>query len=279
MLPEVVNKMPWTPNFNIQHPNRTVQVLDPSNGSNTAHAVTSAFSEIVTACIDQNLFHVLCAQHSEPVAIPGATYDDSPVSIERFAAALFGVTSRGAHLVAYCFDEKSGGGGGDMKIWIPRRSAHLYTSPGKLDTSVAGGVKAGVSPFQTIVEEAHEEASLPGTLIRERARCRGVISHMNVTGEGFPGEKGLVTPDFVYVYDIELPRDVVPRPRDDEVSGFMLMSLEDVRAALLREEFKPDSAAVLVDFLVRHGVVTAENEPDFVEISMRLHRRLPFRTG
>jgi len=102
---------------------------------------------------------------------------------------------------------------------------------------------------------------------------------MNVTGEGFPGEKGLVTPDFVYVYDIELPRDVVPRPRDDEVSGFMLMSLEDVRAALLREEFKPDSAAVLVDFLVRHGVVTAENEPDFVEISMRLHRRLPFRTG
>jgi hypothetical protein len=35
----------------------------------------------------------------------------------------------------------------------------------------------------------------------------------------------------------------------------------------------------LVDFLIRHGIITPENEPDFVEISMRLHRRLPFRTG
>lgn len=274
MLPEVVQKMPWTPNFTIQHSKRIVQVLDTSNGSNTAKAINTAFSELVTACIDLDIFHVLCRQHSEPFAIPGARYD-SPVYVERFAAALFGVTSRGAHLVAYCNDEESG----LMKVWIPRRSAHLYTYPGMLDTSVAGGVKAGVSPFQTIVEEAHEEASLPESLIRERACCRGVISHMNVTGEDFPGEKGLVTPDYIYVYDIELPLDVIPRPRDDEVSGFTLMTVEEVKSALLRERFKPDSAAVLVEFLIRHGVITPENEEDFVEISMRLRRRLPFRTG
>jgi hypothetical protein len=102
---------------------------------------------------------------------------------------------------------------------------------------------------------------------------------MNVTGDDFPGEKGLVTPDFVYIYDIELPQDVIPRPQDDEVSGFSLMSVDELKSALLREEFKPDSAAVLVEFLIRHGVITPENEPDFVEINMRLHRRLPFRTG
>lgn len=102
---------------------------------------------------------------------------------------------------------------------------------------------------------------------------------MNVTGEDFPGEKGLVTPDYIYVYDIKLPLDVIPRPRDDEVSGFTLMTVEEVKSALLRERFKPDSAAVLVEFLIRHGVITPENEEDFVEISMRLRRRLPFRTG
>jgi 8-oxo-dGTP pyrophosphatase MutT (NUDIX family) len=121
----------------------------------------------------------------------------------------------------------------------------LYTYPNMLDTTVAGGVKSGVPPFQTIVEEADEEASLPEDLIRQKARCRGVISHMNVTGKDFPGEQGLVTPDYVYVYDIELPDDVVPKPHDDEVSSFTLMSVEELQAALLREELKPDSAAVL----------------------------------
>jgi hypothetical protein len=273
MLPETVNKMPWTAAFEVKHSHpRRVTVLDNSEGKNTAHAVNAAFSDVITTCIEQNLFHVLDGKHSEPFAIVGARYDH-PVCIERFATALFGVTTRGAHLVAYRMEEKG------MKVWVPRRSAHLYTYPNMLDTTVAGGVKSGVPPFETIVEEAGEEASLPQDLIRQKAHCRGVISHMNVTGKDFPGEQGLVTPDYVYVYDIELPENVVPKPHDDEVSSFTLMSVEELQAALLRKEFKPDSAAVLVDFLIRHGIITPENEPDFVEISMRLHRRLPFRTG
>jgi hypothetical protein len=273
MLPEVVSKMPWTAAFEVKHSHpRRVTVLDNSECKDTANVVNTAFSAVITTCIEQNLFHVLDGKHSEPFAIVGARYDH-PVYIERFATALFGVTTRGAHLVAYCMGEKG------MNVWVPRRSAHLYTYPDMLDTTVAGGVKSGVPPFQTIVEEADEEASLPEDLIREKARCRGVISHMNVTGKDFPGEQGLVTPDYVYVYDIELPEDVIPKPHDDEVSSFTLMSVEELHAALLREEFKPDSAVVLVDFLIRHGIITPENEPDFVEISMRLHRRLPFRTG
>lgn len=273
MLPATVEKMPWTSDFLVQHSHpRKVTVLDSSNGKDTASAVNDAFQSIVTTCIEQDLFHVLDHRHSEPFAVVGARYG-KPVYVERFAAALFGITSRGAHLVAYCYNQCK------MKVWIPRRSAHLYTYPNMLDTTVAGGVKSGVPPFQTIVEESDEEASLPASLIREKARCRGVVSHMNVTGEDFRGEKGLVTPDYIYVYDIELPTDIIPKPHDDEVNSFTLMGVEELKAALLREEFKPDSAAVLVEFLIRHGILTPENEPDFVEISMRLHRRLPFRTG
>lgn len=272
MLPETVAKMPWTTNFHIQHSHpRRVSILDSSNGKDTAGAVNAALQEVVTTCIEQDLFHVLDHRHSEPFAIIGARYS-APVYVERFASALFGITSRGAHMVAYVND------GTDMKVWIPRRSAHLYTYPSMLDTTVAGGVKSGVPPFQTIIEESYEEASLPESLIHEKARCRGVISHMNVTGKDFPGEQGLVTPDYVYVYDIELPQDLIPKPHDDEVGSFTLMTIEDLKAALLSEEFKPDSAAVLVDFLITHAIITPENEPDFVEISMRLHRRLPFRT-
>lgn len=273
MLPDVVAKMPWTSQFSIQqeHP-RSVTVIDTSKGTNTADAINVAFEELVAICVDQNLFHVICGRHSEPFSIAGAKYD-KPICVERFSANLFGVTTRGAHLIAYT-DTVEG-----LQIWVPRRSPHLYTYPSMLDATVAGGVKAGVSPFQTIVEEAEEEASLPKELITRSTRSRGVISHMGLTGKGFPGEQGLVVPDYIYVYDIELPPDVIPKPHDDEVDSFSCMTVDQVKAALLKEEFKPDSAAVMIDFFIRHGVITAENEPDFVEINMRLHRRLPFRTG
>ena len=163
MLPEIVQKMPWTADFEIHHSHpRTVTVLDNSNGEDTASVINAAFSVVVTTCVKQNLFHVLDGQHSEPFAVVGARYDQ-PVYVERFATALFGLTTRGAHLVAYQMDQD------DMKVWVPCRSDHLYTYPNMLDTTVAGGVKSGVSPFQTIVEEAEEEASLPEDLIRQKA--------------------------------------------------------------------------------------------------------------
>ncbi len=44
-------------------------------------------------------------------------------------------------------------------------------------------------------------------------------------------------------------------------------------------EFKPNCALVLLDFFVRHGIVTAENEPDYIDIVSRLHRRVEFPTA
>jgi 8-oxo-dGTP pyrophosphatase MutT (NUDIX family) len=255
------------------HFGQAVTLKDSSNGQNTAAVVNEAFATLISTCIERNLFKVIGGRHSELFAIPSARYPE-PVYLERYAATLFGITCRGAHLVAYTMTLDQG-----MKVWVPRRSAHLFTYPGMLDTSVAGGVKAGSSPLQTIIEEADEEASLPEELVRQRVRSRGVVTHVSLTGKGFAGEQGLVVPDYIYVYDMELPSDVIPKPHDDEVSDFTCMAIPELQAALLHEEFKPDSAAVLVDFLITHGIITAENEKDFVEISMRLHRRLPFRTG
>lgn len=35
---------------------------------------------------------------------------------------------------------------------------------------------------------------------------------------------------------------------------------------------------VLLSFFVRRGILTPENEPDYIEIVSRLHRRLEFPT-
>lgn len=281
LLPETVQKMPWTPRFHVNHnsPGRSVTVLDSSNGTDPAGAVNLAFQELIDECIEQDLFHVIAGKHSEPFSIVSAKH---PIHLERFASALFGITGRGAYIIAYTSDHDDGSTTKKkkMKLWIPRRAAHLYTGPGKLDVTVAGGIKAGSTPLETMVHEADEEASLPEALVRERVRPAGALTYINATSsaaDGFPGEKGLVVPLVIYTHDLELPPDVIPTPNDDEVDEFYLMTVEEVQTALLRGEFKADSAAALVDFLVRHGVLNAQNEKDLVEICMRLHRRLPFR--
>lgn len=261
--------MPWTSQFTVQHEHpRKVILHDISSGKDTAKAVNEAFAEVINECVDRDLFHVLDRKHSEPFAILGANY---PVYVERFAAALFGTMQCGACMV--CYTNTAEG----MKLWIPRRAAHLYTGANMLDTTVAGGVKAGVSPLETLIREADEEASLPEAFVRKHVASRGVLTCLHITGQEFPGEKGLVMPDVNYIYDMELPADVTPKPHDEEVKDYYCMTVPEVQAALLRKEFKEDPALVVIDFLMRHSFITPDNEPDFVEISMHLHRRLPFR--
>ncbi|KAF2481716.1 NUDIX hydrolase domain-like protein [Neohortaea acidophila] len=270
LLPSTVAAIPWPPAFHVDHDSRPrrVTVLDSSAGTATAQTVNAAFADVVTRCIDGDLFHVLDGKHSEPFAVLGANY---PVYIERFASSLFGITACGACLVAYVKDGDSG-----LKIWIAKRAAHLYSYPGCLDITVAGGVKAGVSPLETVVQEAMEEASLEEGVMRAGVRACGVVTCMGITGDDWAGEKGLVMPELLYLYEMEVGGDVVPRPHDEEVEGFRCLRVEEVREALLKGAFKPDAACVLVAFFIRHGIITAENERDYVAILEHLHRKLPF---
>ncbi|KAJ2972581.1 hypothetical protein NUW58_g9155 [Xylaria curta] len=75
---------------------------------------------------------------------------------------------------------------------------------------------------------------------------------------------------------MEVPQGVEPRSNDMSVAGFELMTAERVKGEILAGHVKPWFALAVIDFFVRHGIVNEENERDFVEISMRLHRNLEF---
>ena len=155
----------------------------------------------------------------------------------------------------------------------------MFTYPNKLDTTVAGGVPAHQSPFENVIQEADEEASLPEDLIKRDVRAAGVLTYIEFSSEAAGGDERLVQPNTVFVYDLEVGKDVKPVPKDGEVQDFYLMSVEEVKEALLAGEFKTNSAVVMIDFFVRHGILTEENERDYVEIVARMHRRLPFPTS
>jgi 8-oxo-dGTP pyrophosphatase MutT (NUDIX family) len=266
----IVEKMPWTDEFLITHSPPRVSLLAEFDGNDQEKSsrTNRAFAAVITKAIEDDSFAILNKRHSEPYRILGAPYF---CQLERYSHALFGIVGRGAHLTAYVKSEIG------LKIWVPRRSRHLFTYPGMLDSSVAGGVKANDQPFDCIMAEAMEEASLPEHIVHKNVRSVGTITY--VTTHSSSKEKGLASPEVLYVYDLELPEDIILAPNDDEVESFTLMGVDQVTKELKKSAFKKNSALVMVDFFIRHGIITPENEPDFIEIVSRLHRHLPIATA
>ena len=76
-----------------------------------------------------------------------------------------------------------------------------------------------------------------------------------------------------YLYEIELSQNVISAIGDGEVEEILLLTLDEVKPALTNGEFKLNSAMTWLAFLIRHGFITPEDEPNLSEIWSRLHRK------
>ncbi|KAK0645622.1 NUDIX hydrolase domain-like protein [Cercophora newfieldiana] len=196
-------------------------------------------------------------------------------SMERSAMGLFGTTRYGVHMTAFV-RRNNGKSKYDFRIWVPKRSANKSTYPGMLDNTVAGGLMTNEDPFECIIREADEEASLPENVVRTRATETGTVTYIYITDERSGGDAGYIYPECQWVYDLELPDDIVPEPKDGEVESFSLRTVEEIQEQLAQGLWKPNCAVVMLDFFLRHGIYTPENEPDFEELQARAHRYIPF---
>ena len=259
----------WTREWKIDHETKTISPV-VSVVPMTIARQNSAIKNVLDFTRKERKFRVLDGWRDELYQIYGA-----PVGtvMERAGSSLFGIVTVGVHMTAYTRSD------GVMKIWVPRRAKSKDTYGGMLDNTVAGGISAGEMPFEGLVREAAEEASLPEELVRKSARSGGVVTYFYVRDERAGGETGLLQPECEYVYDLQLEEAVVPKPGDNEVEDFYLWTVEEVQKALAEGQFKPNCAMVLLDFFVRHGIITAGNERDYIEIVSRMHRKLPFPTA
>ncbi|KAI0805679.1 thiamine pyrophosphokinase-related protein-like protein [Xylaria sp. FL0064] len=269
VLPEVAAKSSKCPGWTVH--NRT----DPKTLTLTGGHHFETRSEIVKTTMahfkNKRTFVILEKWRGELKPCYGST-GETLFAIERAAFPLLGIVAYGVMLMAYTRDEEGGING----LWVQRRSREARTHAGLLDGTAAGGVPIHKKPFAALVSEAHEEASLPRELVAERARACGTLSYFHTRRREMGGEAGLLQPGVRFLYDMEVPRDVEPRSSDADMEGFELMSLERIKGEILAGNVKPWFALAVIDLFVRHGIIHEENERDFVEISMRLHRNLEF---
>jgi 8-oxo-dGTP pyrophosphatase MutT (NUDIX family) len=162
--------------------------------------------------------------------------------LDRGAIPAFGIISQGVHVNGFL--RRADG----LHLWVGWRSPHKPVAPGQLDNVVAGGIPAGLSPAETLVKEAAEEASVPPEILGQ-AQAAGRVSYVMATPEG-------LRRDVLHCYDLELPQDFVPRPHDDEVERFELWpAARVVEEVAQRDRVKFNVNLVLIDFFLRHGLL------------------------
>jgi len=190
---------------------------------------------------------------SEDFAVATSFRAPPLLRIERGAARAFGIR-------AYCVQlngitERDG----RAQMWIARRALSKPVGPGKLDQIVGGGLPIGMSVRDNLVKECAEEASIPAELAG-RATSAGAVAYWRQDGD-------ISDDEVLFNYDLHLPADFTPVNADGEVAGFELWPLDRVKQALADgDDFLFDVALSLIDFLLRHGLVTPE-DPGYVEIA------------
>jgi hypothetical protein len=99
-----------------------------------------------------------------------------------------------------------------------------------------------------------------------------------VTDDYSRGEKGLLSPEVQFCYEIKLPKEVALAPGEAAVSEIVLLNVEELKQALEKAEFAPLTGCLILDFFVRHGILTFENEPNYISIASRMHKPLDLAT-
>jgi 8-oxo-dGTP pyrophosphatase MutT (NUDIX family) len=159
-----------------------------------------------------------------PEATPLAT-------IERSACRALGITTLAVHLNALTPE-------GDLVV--ARRAPHKQIDPNFWDNLVGGMVPAGESALEALRREAVEEAGIDiAPLTLERG---GVVRLSRRVREGYQSED-------ILIFNTLLPAGVTPVNQDGEVAAFATRTVEEVLAAIERDEFTLESALVTLDVL------------------------------
>ncbi|MFV0430986.1 MAG: DUF4743 domain-containing protein [Alphaproteobacteria bacterium] len=184
-------------------------------------------------------------------------YEDAEFHLERGAVAHFGLKAWGVFINGYV--KKPEG----LYIWVAKRSKNKPSWPSKLDQIVGGGQPADLSPFENIIKEAKEEANIPYELAIQAQAVSAITYNVNWDG---------LHRDEMFIYDLELPEDFTPIPNDGEVESFTLMHYRDVADIVQNtKDFKANSAMVIIDFFIRHNIITPEHH-EYINIIKALRK-------
>lgn len=212
---------------------------------------SSVFEEMLDDMRKRCLFSSLKGWRDEHYNVSERFYGEKLLKIERSAVNIFGFSSFGCHINGFVVDDS-----GEYKLWLSRRSKNKQTFPGMLDNLAAGGLTAGLKLLECAIKELDEEAGINGELLNT-LKPTGAISYAYETLE-----EGIYRESEFY-FDIKLPLSFVPQNKDGEAESFYLMTIDEVKNAVIKNDFKPNSALITINFLIRHGLISPDEDENY----------------
>ncbi|KAF4813010.1 hypotheticall protein [Colletotrichum tropicale] len=189
---------------------------------------------------------------------------------------IFGILTTGAHLNVYKITKAKG-----FQVWVSQRPDTQPNFPGLLDQAAAGGFTPSHKTILECIEKEKKQESKGyprhwRELIRQSPEIP-TIQFFDVRDERWEkGYAGLPEPGIRKAYDL--------RVNDEKIKGkegqtFTLMGIDEIRESLLHGRWKPNSALVMIDFMIRHGLI--ENKIEKAEITrlLKLDRERQFGFG
>lgn len=188
--------------------------------------------------------------------LPGQT---TPVGqLPRAAVSHLGLLAYGVHANGFTMRD------GQPHIWVAKRAMDKPTFPGQWDNMVGGGLTAGYTHREILVKETDEEAGLSVEDMLSTTFV-GRLSYQHA-------HQGGLRNDCLFIYDLEMPEDMVPHPKDGEVERFELWSMDRLRDTLsTTRDFKYNCNLVMIEFMLRYGVL--DDHPDIEQIKSELDQR------
>ena len=247
----------WSHVFTVNaHSVRLVDALCSPSSSTAARS--QAVSDVAAVLASEG---IVSGWRGELYAV-GEHFNAPPVLLlERALVPHFGVTAYGVHVNGFVRQSN-----GQLKMWIAERAKNKTTYPGQWDQMVAGGQPHGLSLVDNMLKECAEEAAIAHAMART-AQAVGAISYIHETVQG-------LKPDRLFNFDLELPREFVPRNTDGEVARFHLLDIGQVVDAMFEPgRFKFNCELVLIDFFLRHGLIAADH-PEYPQLVTALHPSL-----
>jgi 8-oxo-dGTP pyrophosphatase MutT (NUDIX family) len=219
---------------------------------------THALAEVTATLAAEG---ALSAWRNERYAVAPAFGAPPWFLVERAAARYFGVHTHAAHVNGLSVHE------GTAIMWLARRSPTKAIDPGMLDNLVGGGIAAGMSIAATVEKEAWEEAGIDAPLARQ-ARATGTVQIRRAQPDGLQRET-------IFVHDLALPEDWTPRNQDGEAVEHRRAGCAEVARLIAleagRDQVTADASLVIVDYLLRAGLIAADAPEAAALAALRLN--------
>ena len=261
---------------------------DPTNPpSDTSEGAVAARSAALH-CATLTLIAANCIKkvHGELFPVAARFGAAALALVDRNMAPVLGVTCTGVHLICYVRGGPAVPGSTTVSttadaepstvappapvsgVWLSQRALDKSSFPGCWDPTAAGGHPHGIGLQKNMQKEAWEEAGLPEELSRT-ATSSGCLSFMSAKKDGSCLKQSLY-----FIWDCNVPAAWTPTAVDGEVADFQLCSLADVEEEVRvgTAKLRPNMRAVMVDFLMRHGAITPDAEPEYAGIANALHK-------